>query len=207
MKSKKQAHSVEEQLKELREADGSQDKCVDLNFMVFNYGKFHNNKVNQIIHIICVPLILYSWYVMLSLIAPFYQLDANYPLVGDKIGCGIVPQIVVSVTYFFVDWKVALAVSAWWWPTMVLGNITWMHYSEIDYPFGLDQFWFMTVINTSGWAAQFIGHGFFEKRAPAILTNLGFALLAPFFITFEVMNSLFGFREGEKMAKLRQLID
>ena len=63
-----------------------------MNYMVYNYGKFHANTVNQIIHIICVPLILYTWYIMLSLITPWYQLEASYfVLGGDKIGCGIVP--------------------------------------------------------------------------------------------------------------------
>ena len=101
-----------------------------------------------------MPLILYSWYVMLSLIAPYYQLDSSYFILGgDKIGCGIVPQIIVSVIYFFIDWKIAMAVSAWWWPTMMLGNATWIHYKDLDYPMGLDQFWFMTVINTTSWIA------------------------------------------------------
>ena len=65
----------------------------------------------------------------------------------------------------------------------------------------------MTLVNVASWGMQFIGHGIFEQRAPAIITNLTFAFLAPFFITFEVMNSVFGFREGEKMVKLRQLIE
>merc|ERR1712183_394612 len=89
---------------------------------------------------------------------------------------------------------------------MMLGNMHWMAYKDMEYPLGLNQFWFMTLINISSWIA-FIGHGFFEQRAPALLTNLGFAFLAPFFITFEVMNSVFGFREGENMAKLRSLIE
>ena len=46
----------------------------------------------------------------------------------------------------------------------------------------------MSLINIVSWIAQFIGHGVFEKRAPAIKDNLAYALLAPFFITFEVMN-------------------
>ena len=39
------------------------------------------------------------------------------------------------------------------------------------------------------------------------MTNLGFALLAPFFITFEVMNQVFGYQEGPKMHKLKSLIE
>ena len=37
--------NVEEELKALRTPEDAA-KCVDLNYMVFNYGKFHNNFVN-----------------------------------------------------------------------------------------------------------------------------------------------------------------
>jgi len=42
-------------------------------------------------------------------------------------------------------------------------------------------------IFTASWIAQFIGHGVFEGRAPALLDNLVQALfLAPFFVWMEV---------------------
>jgi uncharacterized membrane protein YGL010W len=44
------------------------------------------------------------------------------------------------------------------------------------------------------WIAQFIGHGKFEGRAPALLDNLVQALfLAPFFVWMEILFSL-GYR-------------
>ncbi|KAK8338128.1 hypothetical protein V6Z11_A09G233700 [Gossypium hirsutum] len=44
------------------------------------------------------------------------------------------------------------------------------------------------------WTGQFLGHGIFEKRAPALLDNLVQALLmAPFFVLLEVLQSLFGY--------------
>ena len=40
----------------------------------------------------------------------------------------------------------------------------------------------------SSWVAQFIGHGVFEGRAPALLDNLVQALfLAPFFVWMEIL--------------------
>ena len=40
----------------------------------------------------------------------------------------------------------------------------------------------------SSWVAQFIGHGVFEGRAPALLDNLIQALvLAPFFVWMEIL--------------------
>jgi uncharacterized membrane protein YGL010W len=43
-------------------------------------------------------------------------------------------------------------------------------------------------INVVAWIAQFIGHGKFEGRAPALLDNLVQALfLAPFFVWMEIL--------------------
>lgn len=50
------------------------------------------------------------------------------------------------------------------------------------------------AINITCWLAQFIGHGKFEGRAPALLDNLVQAIfLAPFFVWFEILFSL-GYR-------------
>lgn len=44
------------------------------------------------------------------------------------------------------------------------------------------------IVHATGWISQFIGHGVYEKRAPALFDNLLQALvLAPFFIMFEVV--------------------
>jgi len=43
-------------------------------------------------------------------------------------------------------------------------------------------------VHLFSWVAQFIGHGAFEKRAPALLDNiLGAAVLAPFFVHLELL--------------------
>jgi uncharacterized membrane protein YGL010W len=50
------------------------------------------------------------------------------------------------------------------------------------------------AIHVVCWIAQFIGHGAFEGRAPALLDNLVQALfLAPFFVWFEILFSV-GYR-------------
>ena len=46
----------------------------------------------------------------------------------------------------------------------------------------------------SSWILQFVGHGVFEKRAPALVDNLVQALfLAPFFVWMEIL-FFFGYR-------------
>nr|XP_034914776.1 LOW QUALITY PROTEIN: 2-hydroxy-palmitic acid dioxygenase MPO1-like [Populus alba] len=44
------------------------------------------------------------------------------------------------------------------------------------------------------WTGQFIGHGVFEKRAPALLDNLVQAfIMAPFFVLLEALQTSFGY--------------
>ena len=54
------------------------------------------------------------------------------------------------------------------------------------------------ALKVVAWAAQFAGHGVFEKRAPALTTNLLFMLLAPFFGAFEMMNLSSGYKQAQK---------
>ena len=54
-------------------------------------------------------------------------------------------------------------------------------------------YWALGIF-VSSWVAQFIGHGAFEGRAPALLDNLVQALvLAPFFVWMEILFSV-GYR-------------
>ena len=60
-------------------------------------------------------------------------------------------------------------------------------------------------VHIFAWVAQFIGHGVFEGRAPALLDNLVQALfLAPFFVWLEVL-FMFGYRP-ELKARLDSAI-
>jgi uncharacterized membrane protein YGL010W len=60
-------------------------------------------------------------------------------------------------------------------------------------------------VHVFAWIAQFIGHGKFEGRAPALLDNLVQAVfLAPFFVWMEVLFK-FGYRP-ELQKRLEKLV-
>ena len=63
--------------------------------------------------------------------------------------------------------------------------------------FGGEFFKIITYLQVFGWLTQFVGHGIFEQRAPAVLTNIFFMYIAPFFHTCEVMRQMFGYRDAE----------
>lgn len=61
-------------------------------------------------------------------------------------------------------------------------------------------------VHIFSWIAQFVGHGAFEGRAPALLDNLVQAIfLAPFFVWMEILFA-FGYRP-ELKARLDQSIE
>jgi len=60
-------------------------------------------------------------------------------------------------------------------------------------------------LHVVSWIAQFVGHGIFEGRAPALLDNLVQALfLAPFFVWLEIL-FFFGYRP-ELKSRLDQAV-
>lgn len=54
-----------------------------MKYFLFNYGKYHNNAVNQIIHVIFIPTILFTLFVMLCHSMPWITLDFKLPLIGN----------------------------------------------------------------------------------------------------------------------------
>jgi 2-hydroxy fatty acid dioxygenase len=61
--------------------------------------------------------------------------------------------------------------------------------------FGVSSWVIALPIHVAAWIAQFIGHGVYERRRPALLDSLDQALItAPMFVLLEVLFS-FGYRK------------
>ena len=77
--------------------------------------------------------------------------------------------------------------------------LAWAAYSNyLTSTYGWTAFRYSAAINVLSWLVQFIGHGKFEGRAPALLDNLFQALfLAPLFVWLEILFA-FGYRHGLK---------
>ena len=97
-----------------------------------------------------VPIIIFTWYVQLCHIIPSVELGFEVPGFGNKIGGGFWLNVLVSHAYFFVDWKVTLAVLLWWWPAILIGNQVWLQHGNEMY-FGMSQCLFMGVVNAFSW--------------------------------------------------------
>ena len=115
---------------------------------------------------------------------------------GVAISTPILVWCLVCAKYLLVDKKIGML-------CLVLGLIgikivsTLNGLDEKENLFGGKLFRFWAILKAVAWILQFVGHGVFEKRAPALITNLGFASIAPFFACFEVVNMLTGYKAEE----------
>lgn len=104
---------------------------------------------------------------------------------------GTVTAVLYSTLYILME-PVAGAMIA----PLIIGGTAYGDYLTSTY--GPTANTWASAINVVCWIAQFVGHGKFEGRAPALLDNLVQALfLAPFFVWFEILFAL-GYRPDLK---------
>ncbi|CCA72830.1 hypothetical protein PIIN_06766 [Serendipita indica DSM 11827] len=156
------------------------------------YGSYHSNKVNVAIHIVCVPLIVWSTLVWLSAVPLPESLQAfNLPSLYVNQYISFQPTcawlfVAAYETYYFILEPVAALI---YLPEFLLSLGVANSFSHR--PNAMLE---ATAVHVFSWIMQFIGHGKFEGRAPALLDNLvGALFLAPFFVHLEILFAL-GYR-------------
>ncbi|GMH21926.1 hypothetical protein Nepgr_023769 [Nepenthes gracilis] len=141
------------------------------------YGAYHSNPVNILIHMVFV------WPIFFSSLMLLYFVSVPY-----LSNLGLLLTLVYSLFYLNLDMKSG-ALAA------VLCFLCWVGAGSLSSNLGFSLAWKVSLAaQLFCWTMQFIGHGVFEKRAPALLDNLAQAfLMAPFFVLLEALEKLFGY--------------
>lgn len=204
--NKQESDNSNKRVNQLKNSDA---KCVDFTYIMYEYGRFHNNWINQLIHLIFVPIIIYTLNMIVQHYVTTFNLPFEMPLTdhSSEVSISILIYLFLSSVFLVVDIPCGLVCTVWFVVEYVIGNWEYKTYKDAPYCFGLmTQLQYMATLHVVGWLTQFVGHGLFEQRAPAVLTNIFFAILAPFFVTFEALNYCFGYKEGPRMQKVLKLI-
>ncbi|KAF2662802.1 DUF962-domain-containing protein [Lophiostoma macrostomum CBS 122681] len=144
------------------------------------YGSYHHNSVNVGIHVLCVPAIAMTFLVLFTN-TPEIPLPSWLSIPNLPLNLGTALATLYSTLYILME-PVAGALLA----PLVIG---WTAYAKhLTSTVGAPVNYWAAGVNVVSWIAQFVGHGKFEGRAPALLDNLVQALfLAPFFVWFEIL--------------------
>ncbi|XP_061367433.1 2-hydroxy-palmitic acid dioxygenase MPO1 isoform X1 [Gastrolobium bilobum] len=154
------------------------------------YGAYHSNPINVAIHIIFVWPILFTALILLYFTPPLFS--------PTQLGFIIHPVLVFNLGFFFTVFYAlfyaALDTKAGSLAAL-LTFLCWVGASFVANNLGFALAWKVVLAaQLICWTGQFIGHGVFEKRAPALLDNLVQAfLMAPFFVLLEVLQSSVGY--------------
>ena len=154
------------------------------------YKKYHQNKINKIIHILCIPLIVWSFSVFLNSIVINFSLNyttsftflslfgINITLSFILLSCYLLLYSILDISCFQV---MSIFLFAIW-----LTSYLFLHYCTFP-------FYYALILNIVSWVMQFIGHGIFEGNRPALMDSIKQAfLMAPLFSYYETKELLEG---------------
>jgi uncharacterized membrane protein YGL010W len=152
------------------------------------YAAYHQNNINKIIHMITIPLISITLFVFLAYL-PNYQYGFENKLLNDIFSVTFaIPLIVLYLgLYLMMDWKAGC---------LMIPYILLQYFLANLYRFNVPYGWIgAIVIFVLSWIFQFMGHGIWEGRKPALSDSLVQSfLMAPFFVFFEIL-FMCGFRK------------
>lgn len=153
-------------------------RILDLDEQFAFYASYHTHRLNQAIHFVCIPALLWSALVLLDATQPLGTVAGAIPINASAIAAAIYAGYYVALDRRSV-YGVASAVL-----------VAALHASARSFraaagvrgaplPVALG-------VHLAGWTAQLLGHKVFEGRQPALAENLAQALLmAPHFALVE----------------------
>ncbi|KAI3763628.1 hypothetical protein L2E82_13616 [Cichorium intybus] len=157
------------------------------------YAAYHSHPINIAIHMIFVWPIFFTAVLLFNFIpVPFDLPYINLSLFGfDFIlvfNFAYLLTLIYAVFYVCFDFKAGSLAA-------LLCLFSWIASSVLASRLGFQLAWKVVLaVQLVSWTAQFVGHGAFEGRAPALLDNILQAfLMAPFFVLFEALHFIFGY--------------
>ena len=166
-------------------------KLFDVDHQLAFYGAYHSNKINVAIHIICVPIIMWTFQVFLAQASvpsfvPAISYQINQYLKFETNWASAMTAVYLAY-YYALEPVGALLYT----PQFILSTL-----SATAYAHNPEALKIAGALHAFSWIMQFIGHGVAEGRAPALLDNLlGAVVLAPFFVHLEMLFAI-GYNPG-----------
>ncbi len=141
------------------------------------YAVCHQNPTNKKIHWICVPLIVWSLFALLSVI--------RLPILdGPPVPANAATLMLAVFTlyYLVLSWRLALGV------LVLVAAMLWLG-EQLAAALGIAVWLLALIVFVLAWIGQFIGHHYEGKR-PALFDDLRFLLIGPLWCTAHLYQRL-----------------
>lgn len=128
---------------------------------IYSY-EYHQNTANKVIHFVFVPVLTFSLMMLL------YLVPLDLPVIGDLISPFLRPTLATWVALLLCTYYLLLSVI----PGLILTGefVGMLLLSEwlLHTMSSSNYIWLALACQIIGWITQFVGHGVFEKRRPAL---------------------------------------
>ncbi|KAL2622583.1 hypothetical protein R1flu_002788 [Riccia fluitans] len=171
---------------------GSMADILNLEKQFAFYGAYHSHKLNVLIHMIFVWPIFFTNAILWAYtpaIIPLPLPAGTLPLQQYMVlNVNFIITAIFALYYTALERKAGSLAAA-------LCLSSWIGTQAIAQVWPWSTAWkFVLIAQITCWTFQFLGHGVFEGRAPALLDNLPQAfLMAPFFVLLEFLQSFLGY--------------
>ncbi|KAJ0399419.1 hypothetical protein ATCC90586_000393 [Pythium insidiosum] len=153
------------------------------------YMSYHHDKINQWIHLVCIWPILITAIIMTAETNAFVEPPRG--LAENSFGKLLVFNLSAVVAVVYVIWYIVLDPRAGsLGAVLVFASYLFANWLAHNAPslFGVSAWVIALPIHLVAWTLQFIGHGVYERRKPALLDSLDQAIItAPMFVLLEVL--------------------
>ncbi|KIX99008.1 uncharacterized protein Z520_05469 [Fonsecaea multimorphosa CBS 102226] len=151
------------------------------------YGAYHHDAVNIGIHMVGVPIILWTTFLLFTNSGTLIKLPQSMTIPNLELNAGTLFCLSYCGLYILLEPVAGTAFAA-----LLLAGTAYAHHLVTVH--GMTANFWAAAAFVASWIAQFLGHGVFEGRAPALLDNIFQAFfLAPLFVWLEILFAL-GYR-------------
>ena len=138
-----------------------------LDELLDEYGQSHRNRVNKLIHWICVPVILWTVIALLWSIPFPLSVDTG----GVPLNWATIVLLLAQIYYFSLSMKLGLG--------LLLYNVFMVQLTALVDETGAWPLWQIALaLFVLAWIGQFIGHHI-EGKKPSFFKDLQFLLIGP----------------------------
>jgi uncharacterized membrane protein YGL010W len=148
---------------------------MDFKRVFSSYGSYHNDPTNKAIHVVCVPLILVSLFHLLQHVTPVWVIS------GCEVDLPVLLALLTCLAYSSCLRLPGLLAWAYFYLAL-LSRSQFLAFPDKDL-----HLYLAAAVHALSWVLQFIGHGVFEGRKPALLDNVFQVFSAPLFVIAEVL--------------------
>ena len=135
------------------------------------YAAYHRDATNKAIHVLFVPLIIWSAMGLLVQIG-------SWPLGTLEITVAHVIAVALLAYYLALDFPLGVAM-------VFLFTVMLVTVLQVQEALGSQAWMLFLAVFVGSWIAQLIGHAAFEHRKPALADNVLQVFVAPIFVMAE----------------------